>query len=211
MEPLMQSAYGSSDFYALNPGLMMKQTAWYTEAGGDRYNMKNPDLAKQKLEEAGYDGTPIRFMSTQEYGYMYATSTPAVQQLEAIGLKMDHQVIDWATVVERRAKPEEWEMFVTGHGFVPDPSQVSYVGQMNIYPGWWSDPDSLELSNQLLSLSSFDDRMPVWEKIQGNAYTQIPALKIGDGATISSRSDTIGGWVSQFEEGFIYWNMWINQ
>jgi peptide/nickel transport system substrate-binding protein len=211
MEPLMQSAYGSSDFYALNPGLMMKQTAWYTEAGGDRYNMKNPDLAKQKLEEAGYDGTPIRFMSTQEYGYMYATSTPAVQQLEAIGLKMDHQVIDWATVVERRAKPEEWEMFVTGHGFVPDPSQVSYVGQMNIYPGWWSDPDSLELSNELLSLSSFDDRMPVWEKIQGNAYTQIPALKIGDGATISSRSDTIGGWVSQFEEGFIYWNMWINQ
>lgn len=211
MEPLMQSAYGSSDFYALNPGLMMKQTAWYTDAGADRYNMNNPDLAKQKLEEAGYDGTPIRFMSTQEYGYMYATSTPAVQQLEAIGLKMDHQVIDWATVVERRAKPEEWDMFVTGHGFVPDPSQVSYVGQMNIYPGWWSDPASLELSNELLSLSSFEDRMPVWEQIQGNAYTQIPALKIGDGATISSRSDTIGGWVSQFEEGFIYWNLWINQ
>ena len=131
--------------------------------------------------------------------------------LAHLGLKIDHQVIDWATVVERRAKPEEWEMFVTGHGFVPDPSQVSYVGQMNIYPGWWSDPDSLELSNELLSLSSFEDRMPVWEQIQGNAYTQIPALKIGDGATISSRSDTIGGWVSQFEEGFIYWNMWINQ
>ncbi len=26
-------------------------------------------------------------------------------------------------------------MFGTGHGFVPDPSQISYVGQMNIYPG----------------------------------------------------------------------------
>jgi peptide/nickel transport system substrate-binding protein len=173
--------------------------------------MNNPELAKQKLEEAGYDGTPIRFMSTQEYGYMYATSTVAVQQLEAVGFVMDHQVIDWATVVERRAKPEEWDMFVTGHGFVPDPSQVSYVGQMNIYPGWWSDPASLELSNQLLSLSSFEDRMPVWEQIQANAYTQIPAIKIGDGASISSRSDTIGGWVSQFEEGYIYWNLWINQ
>jgi peptide/nickel transport system substrate-binding protein len=148
MEPMLQSAYGSADFYSLDPGLMMKQTAWWTDAGGDRYNMNDPDLARQKLEEAGYDGTPIRFMSTQEYGYMYATSTVAVQQMEAVGFVMDHQVIDWATVVERRAKPEEWDMFVTGHGFVPDPSQISYVGQMNIYPGWWDSEDSLELASE---------------------------------------------------------------
>ncbi len=211
MEPMMQSAYGSADFYNLNPGLMMKQTAWYTEVGADRYNMNNPELAKQKLEEAGYDGTPIRFMSTQEYGYMYATSTVAVQQLEAVGFKIDHQVTDWATVIENRAKPEAWELFVTGHGFVPDPSQISYVGGMNVYPGWWSDEDSLELATEILSLSSFEERMPVWEQIQANAYTQIPAIKIGDGATISSRSDVIGGWVPQFEEGFIYWNLWINE
>ena len=67
MEPMMQSACGRPRFIQLDPGLMMKQTAWYTDAGSDRYNMNNPDLAKQKLEEAGYDGTPIRFMSTQEY------------------------------------------------------------------------------------------------------------------------------------------------
>ncbi len=211
MEPIMQSAYGSSEFYTLDPSLMTKQTAWWTEAGGDRYNMHDIDLAKQKLQEAGYDGTPIRFMSSQEYGYMYATSTVAVQQLEAIGLKIDHQVIDWATIVERRVKPDEWEMFVAGHAFVPDPSQVNVVGQMNIFPGWWDSPDSLELVDQLLSLSSFEDRMPVWEQIQTNAYTQIPIIKIGNGATISSRSDKIGGWIDQFESGFIYWNLWIEQ
>lgn len=209
MEPLMQSAYGSSDFYRLDPGLMMKQTSWWTDAGGDRYNMHDPDLAKQKLQEAGYNGETIRFMSTQEYGYMYATSTPAVQQLEAIGLKIDHQVIDWATVIERRAKPEEWEMFVTGHGFVPDPGQITYVGGINVYPGWWSDPEAMELSDQLLSLATFDERKPVWDKIQGRAYETVPALKIGDGATITSHSDKVHGNISQFEEGFIYWNLWI--
>ncbi len=210
MEPMMQSAYGAADFYSLNPGLMMKQTAWYTEAGGDRYNLNDPDLAKAKLEEAGYDGTPIRFMSTQEYGYMYATSTVAVQQLEAVGFTIDHQVTDWATVIENRAKPEAWEMFVTGHGFVPDPSQISYVGGMNVYPGWWSDPDSLELAGQILQLSTFEERMPVWEQIQTNAYTQIPAIKIGDGATIRSSAESVQGLAEQFEEGFIYWNVWIS-
>ncbi len=143
-----------------------------------------------------------------------ATCTPpprlAVQQLEAVGFKIDHQVTDWATVITNRAKPEAWEMFVTGHGFVPDPSQISYVGGMNVYPGWWSDPDSLELAGEILSLTTFEERMPVWEQIQANAYTQIPAIKIGDGATISSHSDTVNGMTTQFEEGFMYWNLWIS-
>jgi peptide/nickel transport system substrate-binding protein len=211
LEPLMQSAYGSADYYQLDPGLMMRQTAWHTEAGIERYNMSDPELAAAKLEEAGYDGTPIRFMSTQEFGYMYATSTPAVQQLEAVGMVFDHQVIDWATVLERRAKPEEWDMFVTGHGFVPDPSQVSYVGQMNQYPGWWSSEESLALAAELLAESDFDTAYGIWEQIQSNAYTEIPAIKIGDGATITSRSDTIGGWSPQFERAFKYWNLWINE
>ncbi|MEZ4504327.1 MAG: ABC transporter substrate-binding protein [Thermomicrobiales bacterium] len=209
MEPMLQSAYGSADFYALDPGLMMKQTPWWTDAGIDRYNMADPELAKTKLTESGYDGTPVRFMSTQEYGYMYATSTVAVQQLEAVGFTIDHQVIDWATVVERRAKPEEWDMFVTGHGFVPDPSQISYVGQMNIYPGWWDNEDSLELASEMLAAGTFEERMPLWEQIQANAYTQIPAIKIGDGATITVASETVKGMDAQFERGFKYWNLWI--
>lgn len=209
MEPMMQAAYGSADFYSLDPGLMMTQTPWHTDAGSDRYNMADPTLGAQKLEEAGYDGTPIRFMSTQEYGYMFATSTVAVQQLEAVGFVMDHQVIDWATVVERRAIPEEWDMFVTGHGFVPDPSQISYVGQMNIYPGWWDSEDSLALASEMLAAGTFDERYPLWEQIQANAYTQIPAIKIGDGATLTVASDTVKGMDAQFERGYKYWNLWI--
>ena len=73
--------------------------------------MNNPDLAKQKLQEAGYDGEPLRFMTTQEYSYMYGEAIVAKQQLEAVGITIDLQVTDWATVLERRAKPEEWDMF----------------------------------------------------------------------------------------------------
>jgi peptide/nickel transport system substrate-binding protein len=211
LEPLMQSAFGSSDYYQLDPGLMMKQTRWWTDAGIERYNMKDPDLARAKLEESGYDGTPIRFMASQEIAYMYATGAPAAQQMEAIGITVDLQTPDWATVLERRAKPEEWEMFVTGHGFVPDPSQISYVGQMNQYPGWWDSEESLALAADLLAESDFDTAFPIWEQIQSNAYTEIPAMKIGDGATISSRSESLGGWSDQWERGYKYWNLWIKE
>ena len=156
--PQLQSGRGGGDFIRLDPGLMMQQTAWYTKAGEEHYNVNDPDAAKAKLQEAGYDGEPLRFMTTQEYSYMYGEAIVAKQQLEDVGITVDFRVTDWATVLENRAKPEAWEMFGTGHGFVPDPSQISYVGQMNIYPGWWSSESSLALAADLLAESDFDTR-----------------------------------------------------
>ena len=155
---MLLSGRGSEEFIRLDPGLMMKETVWYTDAGIERYNMNNPELAKQKLTEAGYDGTPLRFLTTQEYSYMYGEAIVAKQQLEQVGFTVDLRVTDWATVVQNRAKPEEWDAFTTGHGFVPDPSQISYVGQMNVYPGWWDNPESLDLAGELLAESDFDTR-----------------------------------------------------
>jgi peptide/nickel transport system substrate-binding protein len=208
-EPMLLNARGGPDFIRLDLGLMMLQTPWHSNAGQDRYNMKNPDLAKQKLQEAGYDGTPIRFMTTQEYPFMYGCAIVAKQQLEGVGMTIDLQVSDWATVVERRAKPEEWDLFTTSHGFVPDPSQISYVGQMNQYPGWWSSEASLALAAELSAEGEFEVRFPIWEKIQGNAYTEIPAIKIGDASVCAFYRDNVGGWIPQTERAIMYWNLWL--
>ena len=209
--PMLQSGRGGDEFIRLDPGLMMQQTPWHSTAGEEHYNVNDPDLAKAKLQEAGYDGEPLRFLTTQEYSYMYGEAIVAQQQLEAVGITVDLQVTDWATVLERRAKPEEWDMFGTGHGFVPDPSQISYVGQMNQYPGWWSSESSLALAAELLAESDFDTRMPIFEQIQAAHYTEIPAIKIGDSSNVSFRSETIGGWDPQFERGIKFWNLWLNE
>jgi peptide/nickel transport system substrate-binding protein len=209
--PMLQSGRGGDEFIQLDPGLMMKQTPWHSTAGEEHYNVNDPELAKQKLEEAGYDGTPLRFITTQEYSYMYGEAIVAQQQLEAVGIVIDLQVVDWATVLERRAKPEEWDMFGTSHGFVPDPSQISYIGQMNQYPGWWSSESSLALAAELLAESDFDVRKPIFEEIQAAAYTEIPAIKIGDSSKVSFRSEKLGGWDGQFERGLKFWNFWISE
>lgn len=208
-KPMLQSGRGSDEFIRLDPGIMMQQTPWYTTAGGEFYNINKPDLAKQKLQEAGYNGETLRFLTTQEYSYMYGEAIVAKQQLEAVGIKVDLQVTDWATVLQNRAKPEAWEMFGTGHGFVPDPTQISYVGQMNQYPGWWSSESSLALAAQLAAESDFDVRKGIFEQIQTAHYTEIPAIKIGDSSNVSFRSDKVGGWDTQFERGIKFWNLWL--
>ena len=207
--PILQSSRGGGDFVQLDPSLMMKPTPWYSTAGEELYNIADPELAAQYLEEAGYDGTPVRFMCTQEYAYMYGAAVVAQQQLENAGFVVDLQVTDWATVLERRAMKDAWDVFVTGHGFVPDPSQISYVGQMNIYPGWWDDEDSLALSADLLSEPDFEVRFDIWEQIQMNAYEQVPAVKTGDSSVISVWSRQVGGYTDQLQRGVPYWNVWL--
>ena len=61
------------------------------------------EKAKALVKEAGYDGTPVRIMSTKEYFYNYNGALPLKQMMEAVGFKVDLQVMDWATLVKRRS------------------------------------------------------------------------------------------------------------
>jgi peptide/nickel transport system substrate-binding protein len=124
-------------------------------------------------------------------------------------MTIDLQVSDWATVVERRTKSEEWDMFTSSHGFAPDPTLLTFVGQMNSFPGWWSSEASLGLADELAAESEFDLRFPIWERLQSNAYTEIPAIKIGDARECNVRRSIVGGWVEQTERGIMYWNLWL--
>jgi peptide/nickel transport system substrate-binding protein len=207
--PILTSSRGGGDFVVLGPSLMMKPTPWYTTEGEELYDINDQDLARQYLEDSGYDGTPVRFMCTQEYSYMYGAAIVARQQMEQVGFVVDFQVTDWATILERRAKKEEWDIFVTGHGFVPDPSQITYVGQMNVYPGWWDDPESLQLAQDLLSEPDFERRFDLWEQIHRNAYEQVPAVKTGDSSVIAVWSGDVGGFTRQLQRGVPYWNVWL--
>ncbi len=208
-EEILIAAHGGGDFTRLDPGWMMQQTAFYTTSGEEFYNVNDPELAKQKLEEAGYDGTPLRFMTSQEYPSFYAASVIAQQQLEAVGFVIDLQVIDWATLLERRGQEDEWDVFCTSHGFVPDPSQITLVGQMGTYPGWYDSEPSLALAEELLAETEFDARYALWEELQHNIYTEIPSVKVGDAAEAAYYSEQVGGWPATVERGVPYWNLWL--
>jgi peptide/nickel transport system substrate-binding protein len=208
-EEILIAAHGTGDFTRLDPGWMMQQTAFYTTSGEELYNVNDPELAAQKLEEAEYDGTPLRFMTSQEYPSFYAASVIAQQQLEAAGFTIDLQVIDWATLLERRGQEGEWDVFCTSHGFVPDPSQITLVGQMGTYPGWYDSEASMALAEELLAETDFEARYALWEELQHNIYTEIPSVKVGDAAEAAYYSEQVGGWPAAVERGVPYWNLWL--
>ncbi len=209
-EPIMAAGRGKG-FYDLNPSLMWKKTPWYNESGKELYNTHSVDKAKSFLKDAGYAGTPLRFMSTQQYPWMANEAIVAKQQLEEAGFKVDLQIYDWATVVDRRGKADLWDAFTTGHGFVPDPSQLTVIGQIGTYPGFWSDEPTKGLVDQLLADSDMSKRMQTWQQIQTNFYQTIPAIKLGDQSGLNARSGRIGGWTDQIDLGTPFWNLWLKK
>ena len=208
-EAMARAAYGEG-FYELHPGLMHRETAWFSEVGGELYNQNDLDRAAELLEEAGYDGTPIRFVTTQEIPYMYNSAAVGVQQLEDAGFEVDLQVYDWATVVEIRANPGEWDIFTTGSTFRVDPVMQPYVASTD-WPGWWDSEEKVAAAEELMSETDFDVRFEAFEEVQRLWYEEAPKIKIADELGFNARRASVQGFTGQVQLGDTFWNLWIEE
>jgi peptide/nickel transport system substrate-binding protein len=206
MEPLMAAAFGNKAFYRIDPGLMhLEQPQWHSRAGAELYDQRNPDKARKLLKEAGYAGQPVRWLTTKEYDYMYKTALVARQQLEAAGLAVDLQVVDWATLVQRRNKPELWDVFSTGITFNPEPAYATSV-QCN-WPGWWCLEDKDRWLDAVARESDPRRRRAMWDKVQQLFYEDVGRIKIGDWfGLVALRKDVRG---FQPANELALWNVWL--
>lgn len=188
-ESIMKAAFGEG-FYELTPTLLPGAEAWRSDAGAEHYNHHDPGEARRLIDEAGYDGAPLRFMTTQEEQFLYNSAVVATQQLEAVGFTVDLQVYDGATLSDRRQDPELWEIYTAGASFRPDPVMRNMTCSAT---GWWCDEEKDALLADLQSESDYETRFEIWEEIQRRFYEDVPRLKIGDNRRILVRSPQLHG------------------
>lgn len=74
----------------------------------------DPEKAKQLLSEAGYSsGVTVTLLSTSQYGMHQSTAEVCQQNLEAIGIDCQLELVDWATIT-RRHNEKDYEFRVQG-------------------------------------------------------------------------------------------------
>jgi peptide/nickel transport system substrate-binding protein len=208
MEPIMAAGFGNKAFYRLDPGLSFpEQPQWHSRAAAELYNQKNPAKAKKLLQEAGYAGQSVRWITTKEYQWMYKNALVAKQQLEAAGFKIDLQVVDWATLVQRRNKPEAWDVFSTGITFNPEPA-FSTAAACN-WPGWWCHEDKEQWMDALARESDPRKRRAMWEKVQQIFYEDVGRVKYGDYFGLDAVRKEVHGYRATNEKNL--WNVWLSK
>jgi peptide/nickel transport system substrate-binding protein len=206
-EEMSLAGYGEG-FFRLDPGLMFQETAWHSLVGEDRYSPNDPERAWEMAEEAGYDGEPIRVMATQEYAEMYDFAAVAQQQLEDAGFTIELEVVDWATLIERRNDPEAWDIFTTFLSFRPDPIMLPPM-QGTTWPGWWGTEDKVRLLRQMHEETDFDSRFEYFEELQDVFYNEVPLIKVADAMTLNAQSPRLQGFEGFIQLAAIFYNVWL--
>jgi peptide/nickel transport system substrate-binding protein len=206
MEPIMAGGIGNKDFYRLSGTLFYpEQAAFYSTTGVTGYNLKNKDRARALLKEAGYAGQPVRWVTTKEYEWMFNTAVVAKQQMEEAGFVVDLQVVDWATLVQRRNKPELFDLFSTGFTFDPDPALAASL-QCN-WPGWWCAEEKDRLMADLARETDLKKRRAIVERLQAIFYEDVGRIKLGDYYLLQAMRKDLRG----FKPGpyLYFWNAWL--
>ncbi len=190
-EDALRVSIGPEKLWRANGSFLPKGNAWYSDAGTDRFSEGNAEKAKALATEAGYDGTPIKLLVSTNYAFHYDQAVVFTRQLLDAGINVEMVVVDWATLIKKRAQPDQWDLFFTHHGFVPDPILISVMNDN--YPGWWATDEKQQLKSAFTATNDPADRKATWGKIQSLIYTQVPTMKTGDVYTYNIASPKLSG------------------
>lgn len=190
---MMTAAFGDPSFFALEGSVYAPGTAFHDAASAQGYNQNNPKKAAEMLKAAGYKNEPVRIMTSMQYDFLYKMSLVAQAQLQQAGFTVDLQVLDWATLVQKRGNDQAWDAFFTYHTFVPEPSLITFVNPS--YPGWWDTPEkkaALAAFNTEMDLAK---RKVLWANLQKLFYTQVPTIKVGEFYILAASTAKLKGYV----------------
>ncbi len=207
LEQIWKAAVGNPKFYRLDPSVMWKETAWWTDVGKPYYNQHDVEKAKRLVKESGYKGETIRWMGPRGYPVLFDTSFVIVQQLREIGLNIDHMAVDWGTMAKIRKDPDKWEAFVVQQSYRTEAALIVHHS-----PDWvsnWADPEKDAVRDQFVAEPNFEKRYELWKKLEKIYYEKVGWIILGDYFTLDAMRPRIKGYTPRPERFF--WNTWLEK
>jgi peptide/nickel transport system substrate-binding protein len=198
MEEIMEAATDGA--YRLNIGFQYPGQAFYTEAGKETYNQKNPAKAKQLLAEAGYKGEKLILLTNQDYSNMYTAALVMSEQLKAIGMNVELLVKDWpASVQQQQNTTEGWNFFFTGYGTNTSLGGVAalrfHAHPFNTYKPKGNVPDEefMKHFNALTNGKTLEERKAAFARGQARILDQVLALPFGSLTKVQATRANVEG------------------
>ncbi len=117
---IMQAA--SDGQYKPNWSLQYPGTTYYTEAGRALLDQHDAAKARELLQQSGYHGEKVVLLTNKDYPILYNSALVMAQQLKAVGINAQLEVLDWPTALQTSLKGSaDWNFFFTGW--------ITYVAQ----------------------------------------------------------------------------------
>jgi len=173
-EDYMAAGVGDEKYWRTCYSVYPCGTPLENDAGSEVMKVADPAKAKEALEAAGYDGTPVVLMQPTDIPVLSAFSLVTAETLRKAGFTVQMQAMDWATLTSRRASREPvdkggWNMFHTWWigADVLDPMAIAFSGSPE--KGWfgWASDKELEAARQAFPLATTqEERLAAAKKVQ---------------------------------------------
>ena len=160
------------------------------------------DAAKAALAASGYAGQRTVVMQPTDFPIYNAMAEVTGQLLKQIGFNVDVQAMDWATAMQRRAKPDPvgeggWSVFHTGWGGSEQTNPVTNVwlrGNGRDAAAGWPTSAALEAGRAAwLSAGDVAGQQRAAADIQRAAFAELPYIPTGQLFTpVAYRADLSG-------------------
>jgi peptide/nickel transport system substrate-binding protein len=190
---MLMAAFGDEKFFAAAAEHFPKGSPFYSDAGASAYDKADAAGAKKLLAEAKYDGAPIRILNSKQYDFHHRIALVLAENLKAAGFQVQLDVVDWATLVQRRGDANLWDVYITHSPFLPEP-MLSPPQLGDDAPGWWKTPAK---DAALAAFNSEVDpakRAALWAKVQQVVYDEVPYVRIGNFASLAGLSAKLKGY-----------------
>ena len=100
------------------------------------------------------------------------------EAVKAIGININVEVYDNATLKEYRDDPTKYDIFSSGLSDKNDPSEVVFLDAA--WSGFWDNAEKDALVEQLAGAVDFEDRYDIWEQICELIYQEVPNITFGE-------------------------------
>jgi peptide/nickel transport system substrate-binding protein len=160
------------------------------------------DMARRAVEQAGYKGERIVLMGPGDVPYSKILADVTNDTFGKLGLHVDYQVMDWGTLVQRRAKmdPVEtggWSVFHTNWNGPDQADPAVHVflrgNGKDAAPGWPNDPAMEALRADWLRTPDLPAQQAIARRMQALAFQNVPYIPLGQTIGVTAyRSDLQG-------------------
>ncbi len=148
------------------------------------------DLAKVKrdIAAAGYNGEKFVFLVPTDLPAINAMSEVAADIFRQLGMNMDYQALDWATVAQRLNSPEPldkggWSLnanYAPGYS-ASSPAAHGFLrglGRKSLF-GWPDMPRIEELRSAWIDATDPEEQKRICREIQLQAFQDVPYIPLG--------------------------------
>ncbi len=215
-EDYLQAVNGNPQYFRTCPSFFACGTPMENDVDAEPLQHPDPARAKALFQEAGWDfAKPIVVLDPVDEVFAHPMTLVTVQAMRSIGLAVDVQAIDWATMLQRRNSTAPtnqggWNLlhsYNSALGMSTPVWSVAYSGACDkgLF-GWPCDAEIEELRLKWALAPTTEAKLEVAKAYQKRAFETGHHVPLGQWNSYVAHSATIGGVVSALDIT-VFWNM----